>query len=332
MSWWATLLLAVWSVLGVVSAAAGLWYVWKRNKIKARYKRRPSVTPAPAPVITNPPAGQLRDFEGQVVIVTGGGTGLGRAMAVQLARRGAKVVVASRKIEKLQPVVDEITAAGGEAMAFVFDVRNYAQVEELAAKTLERFGRIDALINNAAGNFYIPSENLTPNGFDAVVGIVLHGTFYCSSVIGRHMIKQGRGQILNIVANYAWSGQPGVVHSCAAKAGVLAMTRTLAVEWGPYGLRVNAFAPGAMVTENASANLKFDTADAQEKIRKYIPVGRLTSPEEMANAALFMMTPAAAYINGEVFTADGGAWLPRGWMDLVPEADRSKPAGDKPKE
>lgn len=315
--------MSLWVILATVLAVlggAGLWYWRKVQMIKARYKRQPARVPAPAPVTNNNTGGQLRDFEGKVAIVTGGGTGLGRSIALGLARRGAKVVVASRKIEKLQPVVDEIVAAGGEAMAFAFDVRNFEQVEQLVAKTIERFGRVDALVNNAAGNFYIPAENLTPNGWNAVVGIVLNGTWYCSSVVGKHMIKQGSGQILNVVANYAWSGQPGVVHSCAAKAGVLAMTRTLAVEWGQYGLRVNAFAPGAMVTENASANLKFDTPDAQAKIRKIVPVGRLTSPEEMAEMALFMMSPAAVYINGEVLTADGGAWLPRGWLDLVEDA------------
>ncbi len=325
--------MSLWTILVPVLAAGilgGVWYLRKRQQIMARYKRQPARVPAPAPAINTTATNSLRDFEGKVAIVTGGGTGLGRAIALGLARRGAKVVVASRKIDKLQPVVDEITAAGGEAMAFPFDVRNHDQVKQLVGKTIERFGRIDVLVNNAAGNFYIPAENLTPNGWNAVVGIVLNGTWYCSSVAGREMIKQGSGQILNIVANYAWSGQPGVVHSCAAKAGVLAMTRTLAVEWAPYGLRINAFAPGAMVTEGASTNLKFDSAAAQAKIGKYVPVGRLTSPEEMAETALFMMSPAAAYINGEVLTADGGAWLPRGWLDLVEEGGNGE--GTKPSE
>ena len=315
MSIWAILLTSVLAVGGI----ATFWFLRKRQRILAKYKRLPARTTAPAPAITPATTGNLRDFDGKVAVVTGGGTGLGRAIALSLARRGAKVVVASRKLENLQPVVDEITAAGGEAMAFAFDVRNYEQVEQLLAKTKERCGRVDILVNNAAGNFYIPAQNLTPNGWNAVIGIVLNGTWYCSHVIGNEMIKQGGGQILNIVANYAWSGQPGVVHSCAAKAGVLAMTRTLAVEWGGYGVRVNALAPGAMVTEGASTNLKFDSDDAQEKIKKYVPVGRLTSPEEMAETALFMMSPTAAYITGEVLCADGGQWLPRGWMDLVDE-------------
>lgn len=319
-------IMSIWFVLvpALLILTGGLWYLRKRRQIMAKYKRRTTqvATPVPVPVAAGGDA--LKDLDGKVAIVTGGGTGLGRAMALALSRRGAKVVVASRKIENLQPVVDEITAAGGQGMAFAFDVRNYEQVQELVAKTKERFGRIDILINNAAGNFYIPAENLTPNGWNAVIGIVLNGTWYCTHAAGQEMIKQGSGQILNIVANYAWSGQPGVVHSCAAKAGVLAMTRTLAVEWGGYGVRVNAFAPGAMVTENASANLKFDTDDAQQKIRKYVPVGRLTSPEEMAEMALFLLSPAAAYINGEVLTADGGAWLPRGWMDLVTDDGKPK--------
>jgi NAD(P)-dependent dehydrogenase (short-subunit alcohol dehydrogenase family) len=184
--------------------------------------------------------------------------------------------------------------------------------------TVEKFGRIDILINNAAGNFLIPSEKLTPNGWNAVVRIVLDGTWFCSSVAGKQMIEQGGGCILNIIATYAWTGAPGVVHSASAKAGVLAMTRTLAAEWGRYGIRVNALAPGAMVTEGASKNLKFDSEEAQKLISKNVPLGRLASVDEIAELAVFLCSPKASYITGDVMTADGGAWLKsKSFLDML---------------
>jgi NAD(P)-dependent dehydrogenase (short-subunit alcohol dehydrogenase family) len=261
-------------------------------------------------------------FEGQVAIVTGGGTGLGKAMALNLARNGAKVVIASRKLENLNPAKEEIAKVtkAEQVIACQTDVRDPEQVQNLINQTKEKFGRIDILINNAAGNFAVPSEKLTPNGWKAVVEIVLNGTWFCSSIAGQEMIKQGSGCILNIIATYAWTGAPGVVHSASAKAGVLAMTRTLAAEWGHYGIRVNAFAPGAMVTEAASKNLLFDTEKAQEQVRKKIPLGRVTSVEEMAELAAFLCSPKAAFITGDVMTADGGNWLGRGFMDLMEHA------------
>ncbi len=290
-------------------------YLWKKKQAKARSAVAVSA-PAVVAAQSTPAPGADKNFSGQVVIVTGGGTGLGRAMSLAFAQRGARVVIASRNEEHLKSVAAEITAAGGEAMTVALDVRNPQQVQDLVKQTLDRYGRIDVLVNNAAGNFLVPAEKLTPNGWNAVVGIVLNGTWYCSSFVGQQMIKQGGGCILNIVANYAWSGQPGVVHSAAAKAGVLSMTRTLAVEWGPLGIRVNALAPGAMVTQGASANLKFDNPQAQEKIRNRVPLKRLTSATEMAQLAVFLCSKEAAYINGDVMTADGGAWLPRGFLDL----------------
>ena len=271
------------------------------------------VTPT-APVGT--PTGSTKEYAGKVAIVTGGGTGLGRSIAIKLAQQGAKVVIASRKQEHLDTTAAEITAFGGEVLTFSFDVREPAQVEALVKATLERFGKIDILVNNAAGNFVVPADKLTPNGWNAVIGIVLNGTWYCTSAVGKEMIKQGHGSILNIVANYAWSGYPCVVHSAAAKAGVLNMTRTLAVEWGYKGLRVNALAPGTMPSKGASGNLNFALAWAQKKIAEAVPLGRLTDSDEMAELALFLLSDKAAYVNGEVFTADGGAWLPRGFLDL----------------
>lgn len=256
-------------------------------------------------------------FEGKVAIVTGGGTGLGKAMALKLARSGAKVVIASRKMENLDPAKEEIAKTGAEVIACQTDVRIPEQVQNLVDQTKEKFGRIDILINNAAGNFAVPSEKLTPNGWKAVVEIVLNGTWFCSSIAGQEMIKQGSGTILNIIATYAWTGAPGVVHSASAKAGVLAMTRTLAAEWGRYGIRVNALAPGAMVTEGASKNLLFDTDKAQEQVRKKIPLGRVTSVEEIAELAAFLCSTQSAFITGDCMTADGGNWLGRGFMDLM---------------
>jgi NAD(P)-dependent dehydrogenase (short-subunit alcohol dehydrogenase family) len=256
-------------------------------------------------------------FNRQIAVITGGGSGLGRAMAMRLAELGATVVIASRDVEKLNATASEIAALGGRALPFATDVREVNQVEALVKHTIEKCGKIDVLINNAAGNFVVPSEKLSPNGWNAVVSIVLNGTWYCSSFFGREMIKQGHGCILNIIATYAWTGAPGVVHSASAKAGVLAMTRTLAAEWGQYGIRVNALAPGPMLTAGASKNLKFDTAEAQEKIRSKIPLGRLATVHEIAELAAFLCSQKASYITGDVMTADGGSWLAnKSFLDL----------------
>lgn len=257
-------------------------------------------------------------FRDQVAIVTGGGTGLGKEMSKKLAQYGASVVIASRNMDHLQATASEIEQAGGSVLAVPTDVRDYSQVESLVKTCVDRFGRIDTLINNAAGNFLVPSEKLTLNGWNAVVRIVLDGTWFCSSIAGKQMIAQGGGSILNIIATYAWTGSPGVVHSASAKAGVLAMTRTLAAEWGHYGIRVNALAPGAMPTEGAAKNLQFDSAEAQERIRRNVPLGRLGTVEEIAELAVFLCSPTASYITGDVMTADGGAWLKsKSFLDML---------------
>ena len=255
------------------------------------------------------PEGALKD---QVATITGGGTGLGRAMALEFVRLGARVVLASRSLEHLVPAVKEVTAHCGEAFAVRTDVRDPAQVDAMIAQTKQRFGGIDILVNNAAGNFICKAEDLSPNGWRAVVDIVLNGTFYCSRAAGREMIAQGRGgKILNILATYAWNGGPGTVHSAAAKAGVLALTRTLAVEWAPHRIRVNAIAPGPVATEGAGSKL-WATPEVQQRLLAGIPVGRIGRPEEIAQAAAFLVSQYADYINGEALTMDGGEWLSRG--------------------
>lgn len=265
----------------------------------------------------------MENFQGQVAIVTGGSTGLGKAIAETLGRQGASVVIASRNPENLAGAQSDLLAKGIKVITVQTDVRIPEQVDNLVEKTLHAYGRIDLLVNNAAGNFAVPSENLTVNGWNAVVGIVLNGTWFCSSAVGKVMLKQGKGAILNVIATYAWSGAPGVVHSASAKAGVLAMTRTLAVEWGSRGIRVNALAPGPMATAAASKNLLFDSEDAQQKVKERIPLRRFAELDEVAKIACFLLSEDAAYINGDVLTADGGACLGRGFMDLMDAGSNS---------
>jgi NAD(P)-dependent dehydrogenase (short-subunit alcohol dehydrogenase family) len=253
-------------------------------------------------------------LKGQVAIITGGGTGLGRAMALEFSRLGARLVLASRSLEHLAPTAKEIEKSGGQALAVTVDVRDPAQVDRMVEQTKERFGGVDILVNNAAGNFICKAEDLSPNGWRAVVDIVLNGTFFCTRAVGREMISQGRGgKVLSVLATYAWTGGPGTVHSAAAKAGVLAMTRTLAVEWGQHKIRLNAITPGTVPTEGAGTKL-WATPEAVAKLVARIPVGRMGKPEEIAQAASYLVSPYAEYINGENLTLDGGAWLGRGFL------------------
>jgi NAD(P)-dependent dehydrogenase (short-subunit alcohol dehydrogenase family) len=244
-------------------------------------------------------------FSNRTGIITGGATGIGFGIAKELLRLGARVVIASRKEENLQKAVAEL---GDNASYHVLDVRDAAAVEEMAAKVEADHGRIDFLVNNAAGNFIVQSDQLSVNGWNSVIGIVLNGTFYCTSSVGKRMIAKGGGAILNIIANYAWTGAPGVVHSASAKAGVLAMTRTLAVEWARHGIRVNAMAPGPVHTEGASKRL-FPDPMIEEGIRRTIPLRRFAKLEEIAHAASYLLSDYASYVTGENFVIDGGQWL-----------------------
>jgi NAD(P)-dependent dehydrogenase (short-subunit alcohol dehydrogenase family) len=250
-------------------------------------------------------------FGGRVAVVTGGGTGLGRAIADELARLGAAVVVAGRRPEPLEETVAAIAGRGGRAHPQPTDVREPDQVEALIASAVERFGRVDVLVNNAAGNFVVRAEDLTPNGWRAVVGIVLEGGFLCARAAARRMIQQGDGgAVLSVLASYAWTGGPGTVHSAAAKAGLLAMTRTLAVEWAPYRIRVNTVTPGPTETEGAGTAL-WPTDEDRERVAATVPLGRLARPEEVAWWAAALCSTYADYVTGANLTIDGGHWLER---------------------
>src|SRR6185436_17637156 len=201
-------------------------------------------------------------FKGRVAVVTGGGTGIGLALAKRLGGLGARIVIGSRNSANLESGSRELRHAGLDPLVVQVDVRNPEQVDELVARVLRHFGRIDILINNAAGNFISRAEDLSPNGWNAVVGIVLNGSFYCSRAVGRHMIARGKGgSIVSILANYVWTGSAGTVHSAAAKAGVMSMTQTLAVEWAKHNIRVNAVAPGPIESPGAAEKL-WNTPDA----------------------------------------------------------------------
>jgi NAD(P)-dependent dehydrogenase (short-subunit alcohol dehydrogenase family) len=250
-------------------------------------------------------------FGGRVAVVTGGGTGLGRAIADELARLGAAVVVAGRRPEPLEETAAAIAGRGGRAHPQPTDVREPDQVEALIASAVERFGRVDVLVNNAAGNFVVRAEDLTPNGWRAVVGIVLEGGFLCARAAARRMIQQGDGgAVLSVLASYAWTGGPGTVHSAAAKAGLLAMTRTLAVEWAPYRIRVNTITPGPTETEGAGTAL-WPTDEDRERVAATVPLGRLARPEEVAWWAVALCSTYADYVTGANLTIDGGHWLER---------------------
>jgi NAD(P)-dependent dehydrogenase (short-subunit alcohol dehydrogenase family) len=255
--------------------------------------------------------GILKD---KVALITGGSSGMGRDMAISFAKQGASVMICGRSIDRLQPVLDEIRAFGGKADAFECDVRNPERVQEMVDTTVETFGTIHILINNAAGNFVCRAEDLTINGWNSVVNIVLNGTWYCTQAVGKHMIAAGNGgSILNIVATYAWTGGPGVVHSASAKAGVIAMTQTLAVEWGNHGIRVNCIAPGPIEGTGGASKL-WPNEQIREQVLSGIPLGRFGTMEDISNLATFLVSDQSSFITGDVITSDGGAWLNKGLL------------------
>ena len=241
-----------------------------------------------------------------VAFVTGGGTGITGGVARALAEAGAKVSLVSRKLEHLEPAAELINSAGGEAIAIAADVRQPAEVETAVATTLERFGKIDIVVNGAAGNFLCAAENLSPNGFGTVVDIDLKGTFnVCRATFDQ--LKSHQGQILNISATLHYLGTPMQLHVSAAKAGVDALTRNLAVEWGRYGIRVNGIAPGPI--EDTEGMKRLVPEPVKERLRKNIPLGRFGRISDIEKAAVFLCSEAASFINGVVLVVDGGQWL-----------------------
>ncbi|MCM3003133.1 2,4-dienoyl-CoA reductase [Priestia koreensis] len=249
-------------------------------------------------------------MKNKVVIVTGGSSGMGKYMAQRFAKDGAYVVITGRTEEKLQKVKTEIETFDGQVLVVPMDVRQPEHVAHMVKATDEAFGRIDYLVNNAAGNFICPAEKLSVNGWNSVIDIVLNGTFYCSSAVGNYWIERNiKGSIINIVATYAWNAGAGVLHSACAKSGVLTMTRTLAVEWGKkYGIRVNAIAPGP-IERTGGADKLWESEEAAKRTLNSVPLGRLGTPEEIAALASFLFSDEAAYINGDCITMDGGQWL-----------------------
>ncbi len=261
---------------------------------------------------------EVGDFDGKTVLITGAGTGLGRVMAQRFAGRGARVVLCARRADRLEETASLVRADGGTALVVPMDIRNPIDVDHGFTSAEAQFGSVDVLVNNAAGNFIVRAEDLSPNGWNAVINIVLNGTFYCTRAAGRMMLARGAGRILSIVASYAWTGGPGTVHSAAAKGGVIAMSRTLAVEWADRDVQVNCLCPGFVDTEQ-SREVLWPTEEARGRILDRIPAGRMGTAEEVADAGVYLCSPAAHYITGEVLTIDGGEWLNKGAF-VVPGA------------
>ena len=246
------------------------------------------------------------------IVVTGGGSGLGKSMTKYFLELGAQVAITSRNLEKLKTTVQELEEeTGGKCYAIQCDVRNYDEVEKLKNEAIEKMGSVDVLLNNAAGNFISPTERLSANAFDTIIDIVLKGSKNCTLAFGKHWIDKGEKDktVLNIVTTYAWTGSAYVVPSATAKAGVLAMTRSLAVEWAKYGIRFNAIAPGPFPTKGAWDRLLPGDLKDKFDLAQKVPLKRVGEHQELANLAAYLVSDFAAYMNGEVITIDGGEWL-----------------------
>ena len=262
-------------------------------------------------------------LKNKTVIITGGGTGLGKSMAQRFGVLGAKLSICGRRKEVIDTAVQELKESGAEVLGQQCDVRSGEDVQRMIDETVTKLGPVSVLLNNAAGNFISPTERLSENAFRTIVDIVLTGTFNSSMAAQKVMKENGGGVILNIVTTYAWTGSGYVVPSACAKAGVLAMTRSLAVEWAKYGIRTNAIAPGPFPTEGAWTRLVPPGLKIEKRMKKRIPLQRFGEHEELANLASFLISDGASYINGEVVTIDGGEWLKGAGefndLDRIPE-------------
>jgi NAD(P)-dependent dehydrogenase (short-subunit alcohol dehydrogenase family) len=271
--------------------------------------------------------GMLKEnsLKGKTIIITGGGTGVGKSMGKYFLELGANLVITSRKLDVLTKTAEELSGqTGGKVLPVACDVRKFEEVQNVITSAEETFGQVHAVLNNAAGNFISPTERLSHRAFDIVVDIVLKGTYYTTLAAGKNWIaKKQPGVFLNIVTTYAWTGSGYVVPSACGKAGVLALTRSLAVEWAKYNIRSNAIAPGPFPTEGAWSRLlpgdlarKFDPAER-------IPLKRVGEHQELANLAAFLVSDYSGYINGEVITIDGGEWLRNGGefshLEMIPD-------------
>lgn len=274
-------------------------------------------------------------LDDQVILVTGGGTGLGRAMAERFASLGAAIAVFGRRPEPLEETAAAIRNLGSRAAWRSCDIRDPEAVTATVGELDAELGGLTGLVNNAAGNFLAASEDLSANAFDTVVRIVLHGTFHATQAVGKLWIERGTGgHVLSIVTTYAWMGSAFVLPSACAKAGVLAMTRSLAIEWATYGIRSNAIAPGPFPTEGAFSRLM--PPQMLEASEKANPLGRFGRPEELADLAAYLFSPMATYLNGECVTIDGGEWLKSGqefskFTDLPRDEVKATMRGMKPK-
>lgn len=252
-------------------------------------------------------------LDGQVALITGGGTGIGKEIARLLGQLGARLVLAGRRPEVLDAAAAELTRdTGVEVLTIPTNVREAEQVQAMAERAADRFGGVDILINNAGANFIAPAAAISPNGWRAILSTILDGTFYCCRYVGARMLERGRGgQIVSIVTPYAETGAPGFLPSCVGKAGVIALTKTLAVEWAGAGVRVNAVSPGAVDSEGAGERL-WPTPEDKERVLRDIPVGRMATPLEVAQVTAFVVSPYARFLNGAIVDMDGGQSLGKG--------------------